>query len=171
MSPEQEQALLDNVKSITDRLNMVDQVFAAARLGVDMVLVFECGDSGLFFPADYVRNWGRDWGDGLGPVVCSETLQTDYYTAPPEPDRNTRSLDQIMHPLYHSRAPIDAHLVERGMAEANMAIPMKDDENIVKRAPILYQKQLKNPLSKISRFQGMSLTQATWAIKKEGGFR
>lgn len=165
-----EQALLDNVKAITDHMTMVDKVFAASRLGVEMVLVFECGESGLFYPADYVKKWGKPYGDGLGPDVCSESLQSSYDIAPPEPDRNTRSIEQIMHPLRASRAQMDAHLVEASAAAANMAILDHEDEGMQKRGPLLRAKQMINPLSKISKYQGLSLTEVAWQIKKTGGF-
>jgi len=171
MTEEQEIALLANVKYLTDHMKMVDQVFAAARMGVDMVLVFECSESGLFYPADYGRNWGRPWGDGLGPDVCSESLQSSYDIAPPEPDRNTRSLEQIMHPLRSSKAQMDAHLVEASLAAAGKAVYAHEDETMTLRGPMLRAKQLENPASKISRLQGKSLTEATWMIKKEGGYR
>ena len=110
----EEQAKYDlleaNVKAITDRLDIVDKIFAKAKMGIEMQLVFACGASGLYFPADYVRLWGKPYGDGLGPDVCSETLQSNYDVAPPEPDRNTRSMDQIMHPLFVSRAQVDVEV-------------------------------------------------------------
>lgn len=171
MSPEQEEALLANVKAITDHMTMVDKVFSAARLGVEMLLVFECGESGLFYPSDYAKNWGRPWGDGLGPDVCSESLQTNYYIAPPEPDRNTQSITQIMHPLQSSKAQMDAHLVEAGAAALNMAIYDHEDFGLHKRAEIIYTKQLRNPLSKIAQFKNMSVSQVLWAVKKEGAYR
>jgi hypothetical protein len=171
MNKEQEEKLLADVKAITDHMTMVDEVFAKAKLGLNMVLVFECGASGLYFPSDYVRNWGKPYGDGLGPDVCSETLQSDYDIAPPEPDRNVRSLDQIMHPLRVSRAQMDAHLVVADAAASNMAILDHKDEGLVSRAPILREKQMNNPISKIARLQGLSLAEAVWKVKKEGIFR
>lgn len=163
-----EQTLLADVKAITDRLDKVDAIFKAARMGVDMVLVFQCNESGLFFPADYVRKWGQDWGMMLGPDVCSETLQSMYEIAPPMPDRHTLSMDQIMHPIRSSRAQVDALLVERSFAEANMAIPDLKDPEMRRRAPIILSKQRANPASRLHSLRGLSTTEATYKLHKEG---
>ncbi len=168
MNEQQEFELLANVKSITDRLNLVDQVFKAARMGVDMVLVFQCNESGLYFPGDFVRGWGKDWGLLLGPDVCSETLQSMYDVAPPMPDRTTLHMDQIMHPVRVSRAQVDAHLVERSFAEANMAIPALGDEQMIRRAPIILGKQRENPASRLHALKGLSVSEAAYKLTKKG---
>lgn len=171
MTEEQEIALLRNVKAITDHMAYVDEVFKAARIGLDMVLVFQCNASGLYFPADYVSNWGMPWGDGLGPDVCSETLQSNYHVAPPEITRDVANLEQIMHPLYVCRAQVDAHLVVRSEADANMAIPDHEDYKMRVRAPILRAKQLLNPAGRLARIKDMSVMEANFFIKKQGGWR
>lgn len=168
MSIEQEEALLANVKSITDRLDMVDRVFKAARMGEEMILVFQCNESGLFFPADYVRKWGTDYGLFLGPDVCSETLQSQYDVAPPLPDRYITSIDQLMHPLRVSRSQVDALLVDAQFASENMAILDVADPLMLERAPILLQKQRANPLSKLHVVAGLSPTEAMYKIGKKG---
>jgi hypothetical protein len=168
MDERAEQTLLANVKAITDRLDLVDKVFKAARIGVDMVLVFQCNESGLYYPGDFVRGWGLDWGLLLGPDVCSESLQSQYDVAPPLPDRTTLHMDQIMHPLRVSRAQVDAHLVERSIAEANMAVPAKGDEEMRQRAPILLLKQRANPISRLHAVQGLSVSEAAYRLTKKG---
>jgi len=168
MNEQQEAALLADVKSLTDHMNLVDKVFAKARLGINMILVFQCGESGLYYPSDYVRNWGRPWGDGLGPDVCSESLQSQYDIDPPEVTREVRDLNQIMHPLKSSRAQMDAHLVEVSAAMDNMAIPEHEDYNMLRRAPILREKQLKNPSGRLARLNGLSVVEAVF---QQQGFR
>jgi len=168
MTPLEEETLLANVRAITDRMTHVDEVFRAARLGRDMVLVFQCNESGLYYPAEYVRQWGKDFGLLLGPDVCSESLQSQYDIAPPMPDRTTVSMDQIMHPIRVSRAQVDAHLVERAIAEANMAIPAAGDDELRMRAPILLRKQRANPLSRLHAVAGLSVAEATYKLTKRG---
>lgn len=170
MTELQEMELVANVKAITDRLDKVDAVFKAAKLGVDMILVFQCNESGLYYPADYVRNWGMPWGDGLGPDVCSESLQSEYDVPPPEISRDIVSLDQIMHPVKVSKAQVDAHLVERSIAEANMAVFEHEDFRMRLRAPILRTKQMNNPKGRLGKLRGLSTVEAAWATKKAGGF-
>lgn len=149
MTPEQEQQLLENVKSLTDHMTMVDKVFSAARIGVDMVLAFQCGHSGLYLPADYVKQWGRDYGIGLGPHPVSEVLDSDYYTAPPAITPDIESWDQIMHPVGNSMAQVDYMLVERSAMEANVAILVKDDPKMKKRVAVVRENQMVNPKSKL----------------------
>lgn len=149
MTPEQEQQLLANVKSLTDKMGLVDKVFAAARIGVDMVLAFQCGHSGLYLPADYVKMWGRDYGIGLGPHPVSEVLDSDYYTPPPAITPDIESWDQIMHPVGNSMAQVDYMLVERSAMEANLAILVKDDPKMKKRVAVVRENQMMNPKSKL----------------------
>lgn len=170
MNEQQEYELLANVKSITDHMKYVDEVFAAARLGKEMALVFQCSESGLYYPADYARNWGKDWGDGLGPDVCSETLQSQYDIDPPEVTREIRDLNQIMHPVRVSRAQMDAHLVDVRVVEGLMAIPEKADYGLVRRAPILRSKQMKNPRGRLARLDGLSVVEAVFNQAKKGGY-
>jgi hypothetical protein len=146
---------------------MIDKVFCAARIGL-MVLVFQCNESGLYFPANYVRGWGTEWGLLLGPDVCSETLQSQYDIAPPLPDRQTISMDQIMHPLRVSRCQVDALLVERSIADENMAIPHNGDEELRLRAPVLLQRQRANPASRLHSLKGLSVSEAAFRLNKKG---
>lgn len=170
MTEEQEINLLRDVKAITDHMKYVDRVFDAARLGEDMILVFQCNESGLYYPSDYVRNWGAPWGDGLGPDVCSESLQSEYDVMPPDISRDIISLDQVMHPLKVSKAQVDAHLVARSIAEANMAVFDHEDFRMRLRAPILRAKQMQNPKGRLGKLRGLSTMEAAWAVKKQGGF-
>jgi len=153
MNKEQEQELLDNVKSLTDRMTMVDEVFKQLRVGREMVLAFQCGHSGLYLPGDYVKNWGRPYGVGLGPHPVSEVLDTDYYTNPPAITPEIESFDQIMHPVGTSFAQVDYMLVERAAFEENSAVLVKDDAHMRIRARIVRQKQLANPRSKLRILQ------------------
>lgn len=171
MDQQEELDLLRNVKALTDHMTMVDAVFKAARLGRNMVLAFECGASGLFYPANYVSDWGRIYGDGQGPHVSSESLQTNYYIDPPEVTSRTKRISDIMHPLAVSFAQVDAHLVEVSAFADNMAILAMEDDDMAKRAPILYAKQLANPLSRVKKFSNMSVTEAAFEFKTKGGFR
>lgn len=149
MSPEQELDLLENVKSLTDHMTMVDQVFAQLKVGKKMVLAFQCGHSGLYLPGDYVKNWGRGYGIGLGPNPVSEVLDTDYYTDPPAISNDTQSFDQIMHPVGNSFAQVDYMLVDEEAFNKGQAILARDDGFMRTRVKIVREKQLENPRSKL----------------------
>ena len=149
MTEEAERALVEAVKAITDRLNIVDEVFRQARLGVDMRLVFMCGASGLYYPQDYAKEWGRLYGIGLGPDVCSESLQSLYEVAPPAITPEIRRIEQIMHPVAVCKAQMDAVLVDARALEGRTAVLDSEDRQMEARATIVRNKQLANPRGRL----------------------
>jgi len=149
MNEQQEQELIENVKSLTDRMTMVDEVFKQLRVGRSMVLAFQCGHSGLYLPGDYVKNWGRGYGSGLGPNPVSEVLDTDYFTAPPEITPDIRKIEDIAHPVGATFAQVDYMLVDSEAYEANRAILAKSDPFMDARMKIIYPKQLVNKNSRL----------------------
>lgn len=149
MTEQQEQELLANVKSLTDHMHLVDDVFKQLRVGRKMVLAFQCGHSGLYLPGDYVKDWGRGYGIGLGPNPVSEVLDTDYHTKPPAITEDIESFDQITHPVGNSLAQVDYMLVDENEFLLNSAIIAKNDGGMRKRMAIVREKQLVNPKSKL----------------------
>lgn len=119
-----------------------------------MVPAFRCGHSGLYFPGDYLKEWGRKYGIGLGPTPVSEVLDSRYDCAPPKVTANIRSLDQIMHPLAHTFAQVDMELVLPEQLDAKAAVTMQADPYLQQRARIVLQKQLVNPKSRIPMLRG-----------------
>jgi len=162
VNEQQEATLLANVKSLTDHMTMVDEVFKKARLGVNMVLAFQCGHSGLYYPANYVKDWGREYGTGLGPNPVSECLDTDYEIAVPRITPEIRSIDQIMHPVGNCCAQMDYDLVEEAAYMANRAVLAKDDPFMEERADIIRGKQMKNPKSRLP------LAMTAWTQARRG---
>lgn len=149
MTPEQEQQLLENVKSLTDHMTMVDEVFKQLKVGREMTLAFQCGHSGLYLPPDYVKEWGRDYGVGLGPHPVSEVLDSDYHTPPAKITHDIESFDQIMHPVGNTFAQVDYMLVEVNAYEQGLAILVRDDAKMKRRASIIRAKQMVNKKSKL----------------------
>jgi hypothetical protein len=129
----------------TDSLELLDRKVKAAKMGVEMVPCMRCSESGLFYPPDYGKEWGRLYGIGLGPYVCSESLQSDYETPPPQIGPQIKKLEQIMHPLGNCRGQMDFHLVEAGEMLLHTAILAIDDPDMELRAKILREKQMANP--------------------------
>lgn len=138
-----------DIRAVTDSNKAIDQVLKQARLGLEMVVVFQCGHSGLYFPSDYVKEWGRSYGIGQGPDPVSEVLDSDYHTAPPAITPEIQSFDQIMHPVGNCCAQMDLDLVAKEVFEANQAIAAKDDPRMKRRCEIVREKQLLNPKSRI----------------------
>jgi len=164
MNQEKEKELIDNVKSLTDHMTMVDEVFKQLKVGRKMVLAFQCGHSGLYLPGDFVKNWGRGYGIGLGPHPVSEVLDTDYHTAPPAITPETESLDQIMHPVGTSFAQVDYMLIDEAVFKSDAAVLVRDDPHMRKRASIVRNKQMQNPRSKLPNMA------ALWTMTRKGGY-
>lgn len=159
MNEEEARRLVDleqSLKAVTDQVGkLMDRV-----LQKGFKPLFRCGHSGLFLPADYLKEWGRKYGIGLGVDPVSEVLDSDYDTAPPAIDPRIRSLDQIMHPLVTSRAQVDFVMVAPD-EEAQLAVIAEDDPYYERRAAIVRPKQLKNPRGRLRTMA------AAWAV--EGG--
>lgn len=156
MTEAQEIALLANVKSLTDHMTMVDEVFRQARMGRDMTLAFVCGHSRLLLPGDYVKEWGKKYGIGLGPSPVSEVLDSEYDVDPPAITNHTRSIEQIMHPLRVSCAQVDFDLVETSLLDprnGTAAILAQDDPYLDARARVVRSKQLVNPRGRLQLMQ------------------
>jgi hypothetical protein len=105
---------------------------------------YECAHSGLLFPADYEKEWGRKYGHGLGPSPVSEVWNTEYETAPPPITQETQDIAQIMHPVVSCKATVHLVEVEESEAASRMAIPHHADPLGKRRAAIVREKQMKN---------------------------
>lgn len=118
--------------------------------GKGLIHAFRCGHSGLLFEGDYLKEWGRKYGIGLGPQPVSEVLDSRYDCAPPRLTANIRSIDQIMHPLAHTFAQVDMVMVRpEELTGDKAAVTMAADPYMQRRARIVLQKQLVNPRSRI----------------------
>jgi len=146
------EALEEDLKAVTDHLTSLDKIFAKAKLGIDMELVFQCGESGLYYPQDYIKQWGRLYGIGLGPHPVSESLQSEYEVAPPD-IRGLKSIHQIMHPMRVSCAQMDMMEVASSAVKENSAVLDMDDRDYEIRAQILRNKQLDNPLGRVKMYE------------------
>ena len=151
-----------NLAAVTTKLTVIDKIISASKLGVDMVMVFRCNHSGLYYPSDYVREWGRLYGIGLGPDPVSEALNTEYEVDPPAITPDIRRVEQIMHPVGHCRVQVDMHLVAADLA--TFAIPVHEDQFMEKRAEIIRTKQLANPRSKLP------MVMLAWERVRKGEF-
>jgi hypothetical protein len=146
VTEEQEHKLLADVKSITDRLDLVDKVFKAAKFGKKMELVFQCAHSGLYFDGSYAREWGRSYGIGLGPDVCSEVLDSDYDTPLPPLNGSIKRIEQVAFGVLVSKAQMDAHLadVDQITKAGLWAVEAQEDPDMEARMAIVRPRQLRN---------------------------
>lgn len=134
------EVLEENLRAITDRVGgIVDQV-----LQKGYVPVFRCTHSGLYFPADYAKQWGRGYGIGLGPDVCSEALDSIYELPLPDFSEQLRRPENYMHPVRVTKAQMDFLLVAPDDATAQAAILAEEDLDMDRRADVIRKKQLAN---------------------------
>lgn len=146
MSEQRLEALEENLKSVTDNYGKL----------MDLVLqkgfkpAFRCTHSGLLLPGDYVKEWGRKYGIGLGPQPVSEVLDSDYDTAPPSLTNDVESIEQIMHPVGPSFAQVDFLMVAPSeLTTDHLAVLDLEDRKMRKRSNIIMKRQLQNPRSRL----------------------
>lgn len=120
---------------------------------------FRCSRTGVLFPGDYVEEWGKRYGIGLGSVPVSEAL-TNRYDIPVASSRDER---QTMHPVGVCRAQVDLVDVPEEEFTANAAVLAIEDISMERRAPIMRGKQLLKSAAMMSLFS----TEAAAAVLKE----
>lgn len=131
-----------NLQSVTDSTAQLDALVTGKAH-----MYFVCLHSGKYFPANYVKEWGRLYGVGLGRDVVSECLDSQYEVVPSL--HNIRSLKQIMHPVVASRAPLDVIYLPEPAPESELLIPAYQDKFGDARAEIIRANQLNNPANLI----------------------
>lgn len=104
-----------------------------------MPRVFRCARTGVLFPADYVEEWGRTYGIGLGPVPISEALVNQYHI----PIAESRDSRKTMHPVGVSRAQVDLVDVSDEEWSEKRGIPAIADPDMVSRGQLMRTKQLR----------------------------
>jgi hypothetical protein len=107
-----------------------------------LVAAFRCSHSGLYYPADYVKEWGRKYGVGLGSKPVSEVLNSEYLF-PAAKGLNGK----MMHPVGNTYSQVDFCYVEEAEYNKNQAILQSDDPTLEARSAIIREKQSQNPRS------------------------
>lgn len=138
-------AIEANLQSVTDNTAKLDKLIKGGEL-----MYFQCLHSGKFYPPDYVKQWGRLYGIGLGRDVVSECLDTAYDVEPSL--YKIRSVSQIMHPCFVSRAPMDVAFLVSPPAPSDLLIPAYKDRLGDKRGLLMRDNQLKNPQNRIRAY-------------------
>ena len=98
---------------------------------------FRCSRTGLLYPADYIEEWGRKYGIGLGPEPISEALVNDYHRKPVEGG------EVPMHGVGVCRSQIDLIDVTEAEFEAGRAVLAIDDPKLKKRGEIMFSRQIR----------------------------
>lgn len=116
-----------------------------------MPLRFRCARTGLIYPADYIEEWGRKYGIGLGPIPVSEALINDYHRPVAVPDNGDESL--TMHGLSVCRSQMDYVEVTEEEIERKSPVLAINDPTYRVRGQIMRDKQLIKSTSMQSRFR------------------
>lgn len=116
-----------------------------------MVKCYRCSHSGLYFPEDYVKEWGKKYGIGLGNVPVSEVLDTDYHS---KIDTTVRG-EKMMHSVGVTRAQLDFCIIPEEEYEANKAIIAVNDPDYSQRIDIIRSKQNKKS-DKLKQMQNLA---------------
>lgn len=136
-------AIEKNLLTVTDRLDMLDPLIQSKQH-----MYFRCLHSGKFFPADYIKEWGRKYGIGLGGDPRSEALDSDYYTRPSL--EGIKTIEDIMHPCKISGAPLDVAFLSKVPPADQLLITSQGDRDGSRRGRLMRANQLRNPLNKIA---------------------
>ena len=102
----------------------------------EKVKAFQCMRTGLYFPADYVEQWGKKYGRGMGKVPVSEALVNNY----DRPIAENKS-GRLNHSISVCKAPVQMVEITKSEYEAKKAILHIDDPRYDKRGPIMRERQ------------------------------
>lgn len=97
---------------------------------------FRCARTNLLFPEDYIEEWGRKYGIGLGPEPVSEALVNDYHRKVVEDG------EEPMHAVSVCRAQVDLVDVDPAEFEDRKAVLAIDDVKMNRRAEIMRGRQI-----------------------------
>jgi len=125
------------------RLAFLDEIIKSERLGEKKVVAFRCGHSGKFYPADFLKGWGRRYGIGLGPVPGSECWDSQYELGLPPLD-SVRRQEQLAYPVVTTLAQVDMVVVPASEYLDSRLVLAHDDRDGERRAAIVLQNQLIN---------------------------
>jgi hypothetical protein len=115
-----------------------------------LIWAYRCSRTRLYFPEDYIENWGTKYGIGLGPVPVSEAVVNDYSG---KFVINDRDAALSMHAVGCCRAQVDLVQIEEEEFFLNQAITDQEDPGFIKRGEIMRDKQ-KQKSSAAMRYYG-----------------
>jgi len=101
------------------------------------VWVFRCSRTGMLYPSDYVEEWGKKYGIGLGPIPISEALVNNYQSPPIAGD-----IGDSMHPVGNCHSQVDLVQVTQAEFDAKRAILQADDPRMHSRAAAMKKRQM-----------------------------
>jgi hypothetical protein len=100
---------------------------------------FQCQHSDLLLPGDWVKEWGRKYGHGLGPVPVSPCLDSQYHCTMGEAHEPNSGV--MMHPVGYTYAGIQEVDVTKEEFAKRAMILHEDDRQMTKRVKVILEKQ------------------------------
>lgn len=122
-------------------LKLLDELIKKNRIGVPTVMAYRCSHSGLYYPANYIKQWGKTTGIGLGPEPVSECLDTNY-EGQIMPLEKVRSLSQLSLPVNTTKAQVDLCNVPEDEYKAGALVLAFDDPEYELRMEAVMPRQL-----------------------------
>lgn len=111
---------------------------------------YKCSHSGLLLPPDYVREWGKKYGHGLGAKPVSECLNTVDVVPHTKGIRYNQPASEWMLPVEQTCAPIEVTEVPYDTWDAvppeKKMILSWDDPDRARALEIVRKKQEGNPV-------------------------
>jgi len=124
------------------------------------VKAFRCARTGLYYPPDYVENWGLKYGRGLGPQAVSEACVNEYN----RPIAKSSDPTRTMHAIGHCRAQVDFVEIEEAEYYGNLPILMRDDPRMDRLGQLMRDKQLQKSVELQGIFQAAEVEAAAARI-------
>lgn len=103
-----------------------------------MLEYFRCSRTGMLYPPDYIEQWGRKYGIGLGCTPVSEAL-VNVYTSPLV--ANEAHPELTMYPVSNCFAQVDFVILDKEPPADRIPILAIDDPNMQARAEIMRSRQ------------------------------
>jgi hypothetical protein len=119
------------------------------------VKAYRCSHSGLYFPEEYVKQWGRVYGKGLGKHPVSTVYDSKDIRPFVDPLKHPSNLR--LKPVGVTRAQLDFVMVDEAEFNANRAIIPDTPENKLAIAKIMADKQMKKHRANLERTYKQSL--------------
>jgi len=112
-----------------------------------MPKVIRCNKCGLCYPEDYIQEFGRKYGRGLGKTAVCEGLSSNYHRPIMPRGQLATSVEQLMHPLSICRGTVGMATVTAEELKENTPILAVGDKGMKLRAPIMREIQAEKSAS------------------------
>ena len=122
-----------------------------------MIKVFRCARTGMYYPLDYIEQWGHKYGQGLGPEPVSEALYNRY-----EFGLVGKDITKKTYPVGIARSQLDFVVIDEEEYAEHFPIYQIDDRDYGLRAPLMRAKAV---LKETEQLHQLVPEQVKWATE------